>query len=162
MELGLSLGRGAGTVSGDGTQLSQVVVNLAVNAIQAMPGGGRLAMATRGTRGAAVLAVEDTGTGMGPEVLSRIFVPFFTTKPVGAGTGLGLPVVHGIVTAHGGTIAVDSAARAGIAVHGDAAAGRARGGRRPCRRLLSGCSSSTTRRPRSRSSPGPWARAATR
>ncbi len=109
VELGLSLGRGAGTVSGDGTQLSQVVVNLAVNAIQAMPGGGRLAIATRGTRGAAVLAVEDTGTGMGPEVLSRIFVPFFTTKPVGAGTGLGLPVVHGIVTAHGGTIAVDSA-----------------------------------------------------
>jgi two-component system, NtrC family, sensor kinase len=109
VDLAISLGRGAGTLTGDGTQLSQVVVNLAVNAIQAMPGGGRLAVATRGTRGAAVLAVEDTGTGMGPDVLARIFVPFFTTKPVGAGTGLGLPVVHGIVTAHGGTIAVDSA-----------------------------------------------------
>lgn len=109
VELAVSLGRGAGTVVGDETQLSQVVVNLAVNAIQAMPGGGRLSVATRGTRAAAVLSVEDTGTGMGPEVLSQIFVPFFTTKPVGAGTGLGLPVVHGIVAAHGGTIAVDSA-----------------------------------------------------
>jgi signal transduction histidine kinase len=109
VDLAVSLGRSAGTVIGDTTQLSQVVVNLAVNAVQAMPGGGRLSVATRGTRAVAVLAVEDTGTGMGPDVLARIFVPFFTTKPVGAGTGLGLPVVHGIVTAHGGAIAVDSA-----------------------------------------------------
>jgi two-component system NtrC family sensor kinase len=106
--LAISLDRGAGTVTGDATQLSQVVVNLAVNAIQAMPGGGRLSVSTRGARGAAVLAVEDTGTGMGPEVLGRIFVPFFTTKGTGAGTGLGLPVVHGIVSSHGGTITVDS------------------------------------------------------
>jgi signal transduction histidine kinase len=108
VELATSLERSAGTVAGDETQLSQVVVNLAVNAIQAMPGGGRLTVATRGTRGAAMLSVEDTGTGMSPEVLGRIFVPFFTTKPVGAGTGLGLPVVHGIVTSHGGMITVDS------------------------------------------------------
>ena len=108
VDLAASLGRSAGTVTGDATQLSQVVVNLAVNAIQAMPGGGRLAVTTRGSRGGAVISVEDTGTGMSPEVMSRIFDPFFTTKGAGAGTGLGLPVVHGIVAAHGGTIAVDS------------------------------------------------------
>jgi signal transduction histidine kinase len=52
------------------------------------------------------LMVEDTGIGMSEEVLKKIFIPFFTTKDVGQGTGLGLPVVHGIVTSHGGSIKV--------------------------------------------------------
>lgn len=91
------------------SQLNQVLVNLVVNAIQAMPAGGTLTIATRRSGGCVVLSVEDTGVGMDAEVRSRIFTPFFTTKDVNEGTGLGLPVVHGIVTSHEGTIAVRSA-----------------------------------------------------
>jgi len=80
-----------------------------LNAIQAMPTGGMLKIATRTAGSHVVLTVEDNGIGMDQEVLKRIFVPFFTTKDVHEGTGLGLPVVHGIVTSHGGTIAVRSA-----------------------------------------------------
>ncbi|MDH5187006.1 MAG: HAMP domain-containing histidine kinase, partial [candidate division WOR-3 bacterium] len=57
--------------------------------------------------------VEDTGIGMSEDILKQIFIPFFTTKGVGEGTGLGLPVVHGIVTAHGGTISVESVVNQG-------------------------------------------------
>jgi signal transduction histidine kinase len=92
----------------DPGQLHQVLVNLAVNAIQAMPKGGELEIETMHRSGQVALVVRDTGTGMSREVLSRIFDPFFTTKGVGEGTGLGLPVVHGIVTGHGGTIEVKS------------------------------------------------------
>jgi signal transduction histidine kinase len=95
-------------ITADPGQLNQVLVNLVVNAIQAMPAGGVLKITTRVSNGHAVLVVEDDGIGMNPEVLQRIFIPFFTTKDVHEGTGLGLPVVHGIVTSHGGTIAVRS------------------------------------------------------
>ncbi len=95
-------------ITADPAQLYQVLVNLAVNAVQAMPEGGTLKVATAAAGGSAVLTVEDTGVGMTQEVLSRIFTPFFTTKDVHEGTGLGLPVVHGIVTSHGGTITVSS------------------------------------------------------
>lgn len=95
-------------VSADRAQLQQVVVNLTVNAIQAMPDGGRLKVVTRGGVDGPELLVEDSGAGMGPEVAEKMFLPFFTTKEVNEGTGLGLAVVHGIVTAHGGTISVDS------------------------------------------------------
>jgi signal transduction histidine kinase len=60
-----------------------------------------------------VLTVQDNGIGMSEEVLKEIFIPFFTTKDVDEGTGLGLPVVHGIVTSHGGTIHVESASGQG-------------------------------------------------
>lgn len=96
-------------IAADPSQLNQVLVNLAVNAIQAMPAGGTLTIATRRSGDCVVLSVEDTGVGMDAEVQSRIFTPFFTTKDVNEGTGLGLPVVHGIVTSHEGTIAVQSA-----------------------------------------------------
>jgi two-component system, NtrC family, sensor kinase len=92
----------------DGSQLHQVLVNLIVNAVQAMPEGGRLTVATQTDDGHLLLVVEDTGSGMSPEVLPRIFTPFFTTKDIPEGNGLGLPVVHGIVSAHGGTIQVQS------------------------------------------------------
>ena len=92
----------------DPSQLNQVLVNLVVNAIQAMTEGGTLRIDTRASENHVVLSVEDNGIGMSEEVLRRIFVPFFTTKDTHEGTGLGLPVVHGIVTSHGGTIAVES------------------------------------------------------
>ena len=92
----------------DPAQLNQVLVNLVVNAIQVMSEGGTLKIATRAAGSHVVLTVEDTGAGMDQEVLSKIFTPFFTTKDIHEGTGLGLPVVHGIVSSHGGTIGVDS------------------------------------------------------
>ncbi len=95
-------------ITGDPSQLHQVLVNLVVNAIQAMPEGGRLTIQTFATDDHVSLIVEDTGQGMSEEVKSKIFTPFWTTKEVGQGTGLGLSVVHGIVTAHGGLIKVES------------------------------------------------------
>lgn len=95
-------------ITADPAQLTQVLVNLSVNAIQAMPEGGRLVIRTRKDPGQVLLLVEDTGVGMSEEVKGKLYLPFFTTKEIGQGTGLGLPVVHGIVTAHGGTIRVDS------------------------------------------------------
>ncbi len=95
-------------VDADPARLQQVVVNLIVNAVQAMPGGGILTIRTRAEDHTAVLEVEDTGVGMDERVRERVFVPFFTTKDVNEGTGLGLAVVHGIVTAHEGSIRVDS------------------------------------------------------
>ena len=95
-------------VDADPARLQQVVVNLIVNAVQAMPDGGTLNLRTRAEDHDAVLEVEDTGVGMDERVRERVFVPFFTTKEVNEGTGLGLAVVHGIVTAHEGTIRVDS------------------------------------------------------
>lgn len=92
----------------DQAQLTQVLVNLAVNAIQAMPGGGKLKICTHAAGEHVSLVIEDTGVGIDNETLKQIFLPFFTTKEVGEGTGLGLSVVHGIVTSHGGTISVDS------------------------------------------------------
>lgn len=95
-------------IMADPAQLTQVLVNLSVNAIQAMPQGGRLTVRTGKEPGQVLLLVEDTGVGMSEEVKGKLYLPFFTTKEVGQGTGLGLPVVHGIITAHGGTIHVDS------------------------------------------------------
>jgi two-component system NtrC family sensor kinase len=108
IELALSLGTDLPEVYADATQLTQVLTNLVVNAVQAMPGGGRLAVETRADAEAVILRIEDTGEGMSPEVRKQIFTPFFTTKEADHGTGLGLAVVHGIVTAHQGTIRVDS------------------------------------------------------
>jgi len=96
-------------ITADRSQLRQVVVNLAVNAIQAMPGGGALTVGTRASSRHVVLRVEDNGIGMSKEALDKIFIPFYTTKDINEGTGLGLPVVHGIVTSHGGRIDVTSA-----------------------------------------------------
>lgn len=92
----------------DQAQMTQVLVNIVVNAIQAMPGGGKLKIRTNASDKFISLTVEDSGVGMSEKVMKQIFLPFFTTKDVGQGTGLGLPVVHGIVTSHDGTINVDS------------------------------------------------------
>ena len=110
-------------VTGDPTQLHQVLLNLAVNARDAMPHGGQLTIAASnithdaqyaGTSPEAeagphvLLQVTDTGCGIPPEVRDRIFEPFFTTKELGKGTGLGLATVHAIVKSHGGFVTVDS------------------------------------------------------
>jgi signal transduction histidine kinase len=93
----------------DASQLHQVVVNLVVNSIQAMPDGGTLRLETQAGAEWVSLSVQDTGAGMTEEVMEKVFTPFFTTKDVDQGTGLGLAVVHGIVTAHGGSVRVESA-----------------------------------------------------
>jgi len=108
IELVCSLSPDLPEVAADPAQLNQVFVNLVVNALQAMPKGGRLKIQTLHGRDYLSLIIEDTGMGMAEEVLKKIFTPFFTTKDVGQGTGLGLPVVHGIVTSHGGSIKVES------------------------------------------------------
>lgn len=97
----------------DQAQLHQVLVNLVVNAIQAMPKGGKLMIKTLVSGEYILLIVEDTGIGMSRDIIKKIFIPFFTTKDVGQGTGLGLSLAHGIVTAHGGSINVESKVGAG-------------------------------------------------
>jgi PAS domain S-box-containing protein len=123
----VTLGADAGVVVADPTQLDQVIVNLAVNARDAMPNGGRLSIETGSvtTDGSdprwptlapgryARLAVRDTGVGMDESVRARIFDPFFTTKEASRGTGLGLATVYGIVTQAGGSIFVESAVDVG-------------------------------------------------
>jgi PAS domain S-box-containing protein len=107
---------GLGAVRADPTQVQQVVMNLAVNARDAMPHGGRLSFLTRDVGVHVVLAVTDTGCGMTDEVKAHLFEPFFTTKGPGEGTGLGLPTVYGIVKQSGGHIAVESRPGAGTTV----------------------------------------------
>jgi len=132
-------GRGIGTVRADPVQLEQVIVNLAVNARDAMPGGGTLTITTRSVSEAesrtikaegmapghySLISVTDTGTGIPPEVMGKIFEPFFTTKDVGKGTGLGLATVYGIVKQSGGYVFAESVAGQGttfnvyLPVHG--------------------------------------------
>ena len=109
-------------VHADATQLQQVLLNLAINARDAMPEGGKLrvaletAAATADQPASAILIVEDTGVGMDLETKARVFEPFFTTKPREQGTGLGMAVIHGIVADHGGEIEVDSAVERGTTV----------------------------------------------
>ncbi len=119
-----ALQAGGAAIRGDATQLHQVLMNLATNALQAMPDGGTLCVglaaqrlaqprvATTGTLAPGdylVLSIADTGAGIGPENIARIFDPFFTTKEVGSGTGLGLSLVHGIVSEFGGALDVRTA-----------------------------------------------------
>src|SRR5262245_37651910 len=99
-------------VWGDAAQLEQVILNLAVNARDAMPTGGRLTIAVENVANPephVMLTVRDTGCGMDSATQARIFEPFFTTKTAGKGTGLGLATVYGIVQQHGGTVSVESA-----------------------------------------------------
>lgn len=93
---------------GDASQLEQVMVNLMINAVHAMPAGGTLSFDIRSTETKLVVRVKDTGTGMDKVTLQKIFSPFFTTKPTGVGTGLGLSISMGILQAHHATVSVDS------------------------------------------------------
>ncbi|MGP8050505.1 MAG: ATP-binding protein [Desulfobaccales bacterium] len=96
-------------VRADPGQMKQVFLNLLLNAQDAMPKGGTLTLATRNSRGREVVAqISDTGVGIPQEMLPQIFEPFYTTKNAGAGVGLGLSVVQGIVRDHQGTVKVES------------------------------------------------------
>jgi two-component system, cell cycle sensor histidine kinase and response regulator CckA len=121
--LSITHGRNLGAVRADPGQLGQVIVNLAVNARDAMPKGGSVSLQTYSVSASDVrklgadmmpvsdytaMRVSDTGTGIPPDVLPKIFEPFFTTKEVGKGTGLGLSTVYGIVKQSGGFIFADS------------------------------------------------------
>ena len=131
IEFDLELAPGAWCTNIDRSQLEQVIVNLAVNAGDAMPNGGTLRVTTENRRvdeeearlrtGLApgdyvVLSLTDTGQGMAPEVAARAFEPFYTTKPRGSGTGLGLATVYGIVTQAGGDIDLQSEPGCGTTV----------------------------------------------
>jgi len=112
IEFSLQLAPDAGSVNADRTQLEQVLMNLAVNARDAMPSGGRLSVGTARRDDSVELTVADTGVGMSEEVRSRAFEPFFTTKGQ-QGTGLGLSTVYGIVANGNGSIVIDSELGAG-------------------------------------------------
>ncbi len=116
IELVIEAGPGPATVRGAADQLEQVMVNLVVNARDALQHRGRITIATRRTGELVQLSVSDTGSGMSEEVQRRAFEPFFTTKPPGQGTGLGLATCYGIVEQSGGTIAAESAPGRGTTV----------------------------------------------
>jgi nitrogen-specific signal transduction histidine kinase len=131
IDLALELSADAGPIRADPRQLEQAVMNLCVNARDAMPHGGRLTVAITSVDldpsqvGApadvrpgryVVLTVQDTGVGMTPDILARVFEPFFTTKEVGKGTGLGLAMVYGFVRQSGGYITLASEAGQGTVV----------------------------------------------
>jgi CheY-like chemotaxis protein len=125
--LSLELGETSASVMSDPTQLELAILNLAINARDAMPNGGRLVISTRIRTLSASdpvldagdyveLSVADTGEGMSPQVIERAFDPFFTTKDVGKGTGLGLSQVYGVARQAGGVAQIESAPGAGTVV----------------------------------------------
>ncbi|MBI5070913.1 MAG: response regulator [Deltaproteobacteria bacterium] len=129
LALSVDLPAGLPPLLADAGQVEQVILNLAVNARDAMQSGGHLRISARRARpeelrpgatapaGFVRLSVEDDGPGMTPEVKSRLFEPFFTTKPRGEGTGIGLATVQGIVEQHGGWVRVESELGQGSAFH---------------------------------------------
>jgi len=120
LRLEVRAGRGLAPVRADPSQVEQLLLNLVLNARDAMPGGGRLTIETQdveiagGTAPQAppgrhvMIAVSDQGIGMDPETCARVFEPFFTTKPAGEGSGMGLASVHQVVERAGGTVVMDS------------------------------------------------------
>jgi signal transduction histidine kinase len=108
-------------VQGNAAQLGQVVLNLVLNAVQAIPEGSpsthEIRVVTRpGPDDSVTLEVHDTGSGIPESARARVFDPFFTTKPIGVGTGLGLSICHSIVGRHGGEITIDNGAGRGCVV----------------------------------------------
>ncbi len=115
VEVAFDLAQPEPIVLADHFQMEQLFLNLVLNAIQAMPDGGTVTLRTRMTNGSAVAEVVDTGVGIPDAIRDRIFDPFFSTREVGQGTGLGLAVSYSIVSAHGGRIEVESQVGQGAA-----------------------------------------------
>ena len=109
----LDLGDTLPTIEGDAGELTQMLINFAVNARDSMEGKGLITLQTRAENQGVRLSVRDTGPGIEPEVLDKIFDPFFTTKERGRGTGLGLSMAYAAVKRHGGTIMVETSAETG-------------------------------------------------
>ncbi|MDE3181106.1 MAG: ATP-binding protein [Acidobacteriota bacterium] len=105
---------GVSTIECDPEQMKQVLLNLVMNAIQAMPCGGTVGIAVRQDATRTIIDVQDQGTGITKENIERVFDPFFTTKE--SGTGLGLPVAHQIVSKHGGRLTIPQSAPGGVTV----------------------------------------------
>ncbi len=129
VEVDMKLAEGLSRALADPTQLEVMILNLAINSRDAMPGGGRLLIATRnldrvpellagelGPGRYVAIRVTDTGVGMAPEVLQHAFEPFFTTKPQGKGTGLGLAQLYGFARQSGGTVRIESEEGRGTSV----------------------------------------------
>jgi CheY-like chemotaxis protein len=117
IQLEIDLAEDLRPIQGDPSALSHVIMNLCVNAVDAMESGGTLRLTTRNEPpDALVLEVADTGCGMSKEVLDRAFDPFFTTKAQGKGTGLGLPIVYSTIKAHGGTLDIESSPGSGTTI----------------------------------------------
>ena len=95
-------------INSDCGQIQQAIIILAANAIDAMADGGKLSFRAFEQKSRVVVEVADTGSGIPPENMSKIYEPFFTTKEVGKGTGLGLAVCYGIISEHGGRLSVRS------------------------------------------------------
>jgi signal transduction histidine kinase len=112
IQLFTDLAEGLPWISVDRNQIKQVLLNLVHNALHAMPTGGELHITTslkqRNQREWLAMSLTDTGTGISPENIARVFEPFFTTRSKDGGTGLGLSVTYGIITDHGGSIDVES------------------------------------------------------
>ena len=108
IELHRDIGSSLPRILGNRGRLQQVLMNLLLNAADAMPQGGRLEVTARAVAGRVRLEIADTGTGIAPEHMEHIYDPFFTTKPRGHGTGLGLSVSYGIVKEHSGTLMAES------------------------------------------------------
>jgi two-component system, cell cycle sensor histidine kinase and response regulator CckA len=119
VEFAMDLVPSAAVVRMPAGQLEQILVNLIVNARDAMPGGGRLTVSTEVDARRVSLRVTDTGTGMSDEVAARAFDPFFTTKEQGRGTGLGLATVYGIVQGAGGRVWIETIPGQGTTVEID-------------------------------------------
>ncbi len=124
IRLELSIGPDLWPVTADASEFETALINLIVNARDAMPDGGNVTIEARNGRpdelpqigDHVVIVVKDNGVGIPPDVVSRIFDPFFTTKPIGKGTGLGLSQVHGFAHQAGGTVSVSSELGKGTSV----------------------------------------------
>jgi signal transduction histidine kinase len=92
----------------DFDQMTQVITNLLKNSVEAMPEGGKITLGLTDSADNIMIQVSDTGLGIAKEHMDKLFTPFFTTKGIGKGTGLGLPIIYGIVKMHKGDIKVDS------------------------------------------------------